>query len=432
MRFFSNDARESSDDQVPDDQARDEQARDSQGRDERPDRVQSDPVAVPNQRPGSPWSNTPPAAADDTTRVDTAGADPDVAAGRADTEPPPFHEPGAQPTAFGASTVGGAVAASATANPENDRWDATDRVTAADSGVGDDAAVAPGDGVVTSSADPDGRTAGTAPDTVPATWTEQERDARDRTDPDDIVDVPLDDQTRTEAGAVSARSGALDTDGVSTDADRDTNRDESVTTYEDADSTKDGALKDDGGFDDPEAVDPVTERPLISGVDDDTPREQDADADAATTKDTDAATDAGPLTDEGGFDDPKVVDPATGTPLDADRTTEDHPAESAAPVVASVPAAAVAAAAGPSPDKLFDQDDARGFQERWRDVQLRFVDGPKDAAGDAAKLVDEAVERLTARLRAQREGLHRDTEDTEQLRVQLRGYRDILNRILGL
>jgi len=178
--------------------------------------------------------------------------------------------------------------------------------------------------------------------------------------------------------------------------------------------------------------DPVTERPLISGVDDDTPREQDADADAATTKDTDAATDAGPLTDEGGFDDPKVVDPATGTPLDADRTTEDHPAESAAPVVASVPAAAVAAAAGPSPDKLFDQDDARGFQERWRDVQLRFVDSPKDAAGDAAKLVDEAVERLTARLRAQREGLHRDTEDTEQLRVQLRGYRDILNRILGL
>ena len=48
----------------------------------------------------------------------------------------PFHEPGAQPTAFGASTVGGAVAASATANPQNDSWDVTDRDTAADSGVG--------------------------------------------------------------------------------------------------------------------------------------------------------------------------------------------------------------------------------------------------------------------------------------------------------
>jgi hypothetical protein len=396
--------------------------------------VQSDPVAVPHQRPGSPWSNTPAATADDTTRIDVTGSDPDAAAGRADSDPPPFHEPGPQPTAFGASTVGGAVAASATANPVNDRWDATDRVSAADSGVGDDATVAPGDGVVTSSTGPDD---GTAADADPATRTEQERDAQDRTHSDDVVDVPLDDQPPTDAGAVSARSDALDTDRVTTDqattdADRDTNRDESVTTYDNADTTTAetttdddttaaGALSDDGGFDDPEAVDPVTERPLDSTVDDD------------TRLDPDAVTDDGPLTDEGGFDDPKVVDPATGAALDTDRSTDDRPSESAPPVVAAVPAAAAAAAGSPAaPDKLFDQDDARAFQERWRDVQLRFVDSPKDAAGDAARLVDEAVERLTASLRSQREGLHRDTEDTEQLRVQLRGYRDILNRILGL
>ena len=115
-----------------------------------------------------------------------------------------------------------------------------------------------------------------------------------------------------------------------------------------------------------------------------------------------------------------------------DRSTDDRPSESAPPVVAAVPAAAATAGPPAAPDKLFDQDDARAFQERWRDVQLRFVDSPKDAAGEAAKLVDEAVERLTASLRSQREGLYRDTEDTEQLRVQLRGYRDILNRILGL
>jgi CHAD domain-containing protein len=65
-------------------------------------------------------------------------------------------------------------------------------------------------------------------------------------------------------------------------------------------------------------------------------------------------------------------------------------------------------------------------------VQLRFVDSPKDAAAEAAELVDEAVEKLTASLRSQRDGLTNDTEDTEQLRVQLRGYRDILNRILSL
>jgi hypothetical protein len=96
--------------------------------------------------------------------------------------------------------------------------------------------------------------------------------------------------------------------------------------------------------------------------------------------------------------------------------------------VAAAPAPVAAAAS----TALFDKDDASGFQERWRDVQLRFVDSPKDAAGDAAKLVEEAVEKLTAALRSQREGLHADTDDTEQLRVQLRGYRDMLNRIIGL
>jgi hypothetical protein len=234
MRFFSNDARESTDEQSAEERAQE------QANDDRPDRVQSDPVTVPSQRPGSPWSNTPPA------------ADADAAAVRDDTDPPPFHEPGPQPTAFGASTVGGAVAASATANPVNDRWDATDRVSAADSGVGDDASVAPGDGVVSSSTTTyAGDTADRDPDAVPATWTEHDtRDGRDRTEPVDVVDVPLDDDT----AAVSARSGGLGTDRA-TDTGRDANQDDSVTTYDDADPAKTAALKDDGGFDDPKVVD---------------------------------------------------------------------------------------------------------------------------------------------------------------------------------
>jgi hypothetical protein len=388
MRFFSNDARESSDDQSDE---------------ERTDRVQSEPVAVPNQRAGSPWSNTPPA------------ADADAPAGRPDTDPPPFHEPGPQPTAFGASTVGGAVAASATANPINDRRDATDRITAADSGVGDDASVAPGDGVVSSSTT---TYAGDAADRDAET-----KHSPDRTDPDDIVDVPLDDHDSpgtgtTGPGAVSARSGDLDTD-TDRDAhrtardenqsDRELNRDESVTTYDDPDATRATALKDDGGFDDPKAVDPATDQPLDSKVD---------------GPGTD--TDAGVLSDDGGFDDPKVVDPA------ADSSEHVPPAVVAAPVAVAAAATPAAATSATTSEHLFDQEDARGFQERWRDVQLRFVDSPKDAAGDAAQLVDEAVEKLTASLRAQRTGLHQDTEDTEQLRVQLRGYRDILNRILSL
>jgi hypothetical protein len=82
---------------------------------------------------------------------------------------------------------------------------------------------------------------------------------------------------------------------------------------------------------------------------------------------------------------------------------------------------------------LFAQDDAQELHERWRDVQLRFVDSPKDATDEAAHLVDEAVEKLTAALRSQKDALAGDHgEDTEKLRIELRGYRDILNRILGL
>ncbi|MGW4945474.1 hypothetical protein ACWEOZ_28230 [Actinoplanes sp. NPDC004185] len=395
MRFFSNDARESSDDQAQDDGT---------------ERVRSEPVAVPNQRPPSPWSNTPPTADDRTDAADTdrdgvVDQEDDVTR-REDTDPPPFHEPSPQPTAFGASTVGGAVAASAMANPTNDRWDATDRDSAADTGVGDDANVAPGDGVVSSAADTHpGHGTVTAPDTVPATWTaEDTRDGRDRTDPDDVVDVPLDDTTSTGPGAVAARSDTLP------DQDRDGNRDDSVTTFDDQVPVTSTALKDDGGFDDPKAVDPATETPLDS-----------------------TASDGAPLKDDGGFDDPKAVDPATGTPIDST-----PPAEAAVPVAAAAAAATTTGTATASgstaekPGSLFDQEDARTFQERWRDVQLRFVDSPKDAAGDAAKLVDEAVEKLSASLRSQREGLNNDTEDTEQLRVQLRGYRDMLNRILSL
>jgi methyl-accepting chemotaxis protein len=180
-----------------------------------------------------------------------------------------------------------------------------------------------------------------------------------------------------------------------------------------------------------------------------------------TTTDTGAQTaptDAHPaLKDEGGFDDPKAVDPVTDEPLDRsasdDSATTTAPAapvasaadDSPAVVAAAVPAAAVtsapasatpAAAASPAAsgpgEGFFAAADAQGFQHRCAHEPLRFVDSPKEATDEAAKLVEEAVDRLTASLRSRKEGIAGDGDDTEALRVQLRGYRDILNRILGL
>ena len=125
--------------------------------------------------------------------------------------------------------------------------------------------------------------------------------------------------------------------------------------------------------------------------------------------------------DEGTFDSPTAVEPATGEPLEG--------AGAAAVPAATAPAAASTAAVSAS-DRLLPDGDA--FTERFRDIQLRFVDEPKAATAEAATLVGEAVDKLTSSLKAQRDSLGGNADDTEKLRVELRAYRDILNRLLAL
>jgi hypothetical protein len=411
MRFFSHDAKESNDD----DRTRD-----------------GEPSAVPQQRTGSPWSDGPDADAPDAEPAARERADDtdETAA-----EAPPFHEPSPQPTAFGASTVGGAVAASAMANPLNDTWQATDRDAAADSGVGDDRSVAPGDGAVAEDAapedaGPDGAVSdGAGPDAGPG-----------GTEPTGAYRVHPD---SPEARPGSTASGAATPSG---DAD--------AQNPSAADEQVDVALEDDGTFGDPQAVDPATGRPLEhgaatgpdTGLRDDGGFDDPTVVDPATEQplaDPAAGTDAG-LRDDGGFDDPTVVDPAARPDRPAEDPTPADTADSV-PVVATVPAPAAAQAGGSAPtdgrpgsvpepggERLFADADAQGFRDRWRDVQLRFVDSPKEATAEAASLVDDAVDRLTAGLRAQKDRFSGDSDDTERLRVELRGYRDLLNRVLNL
>jgi len=373
MKFFSNEAKENTEEQAHDDRDVDDA-----------EHVRSEPVAVPVQRAGSPWSDAP-GTADNTVDDDT---DAELADRERRDDTPEFHEPGPQPTAFGASTVGGAVAASAVANPLNDNWDATDRDSAANDGVGDDRSVAPGDGVVTDELRRD--------------------DSADRYGGDDLVPSDSDSSAPAHAEAdTAANTGAHgDEDPV------------------------DLALEDHGDFDDPQVKD-------ASG----TTYGPDGSVTDATDVDENAA-----LKDDGDFDSPTVVEPSTGEPLDASAAGTSSDADTAAapdtdsatdadaaPVVAAVPATADAkpgSTASPSLDRLFTDGDS--FAERFRDIQLRFVDSPKEATADAASLVGEAVDKLTSALKAQKDGLAGNSEDTERLRVELRGYRDMLNRLTSL
>ncbi|MEV5498451.1 hypothetical protein AB0M50_23925 [Nonomuraea fuscirosea] len=112
--------------------------------------------------------------------------------------------------------------------------------------------------------------------------------------------------------------------------------------------------------------------------------------------------------------------------------------EQADPVVHDGQAAPgeVPAHAAPEEIVLFEQDPTQ-VQARWRDLQASFVDDPGEAVQRADGLVGEVVDALTSALN-NRTGALRDRwkdaggGDTEQLRLALREYRTVLERLLAL
>ena len=115
----------------------------------------------------------------------------------------------------------------------------------------------------------------------------------------------------------------------------------------------------------------------------------------------------------------------------ADATTVDEPvAAEEAPELLPGAAAAVPVTG------LWADGRSQEFRDRWRDVQLKFVDDPHAAAQEAESLVGDAVEAITNALAAQREELSgwqsAEKHDTEELRMAVRQYREFLDRILDL
>jgi hypothetical protein len=92
--------------------------------------------------------------------------------------------------------------------------------------------------------------------------------------------------------------------------------------------------------------------------------------------------------------------------------------------------------AAPDDIVLFDQDPTQ-VQARWRDLQASFVDDPGEAVRRADGLVGEVVESLTSSLTSRTAALRGRWKDaggaeTEQLRLALRDYRNVLERLLAL
>ncbi|GAA4225744.1 hypothetical protein GCM10022254_08330 [Actinomadura meridiana] len=81
-------------------------------------------------------------------------------------------------------------------------------------------------------------------------------------------------------------------------------------------------------------------------------------------------------------------------------------------------------------------DEAERLRKRWHEVQSGFVDDPDGAVRRADELASDAVDALGHAIAAHRRTLSedgaadRERPDTERLRQALRGYRDLLNRVI--
>lgn len=117
--------------------------------------------------------------------------------------------------------------------------------------------------------------------------------------------------------------------------------------------------------------------------------------------------------------------------IDQPRTEPTYP--EAAAEAAAQPTAEPAAE--PTPDgRIWPEGATAEFQERWREVQLRFVDDPRAAAEEAAALAGEVLERFTAAVSERQRQLdtwrnNAEQADTEQMRTTVRNYRHLIDRL---
>ncbi|MEU9834704.1 hypothetical protein AB0D67_24500 [Streptosporangium sp. NPDC048047] len=148
---------------------------------------------------------------------------------------------------------------------------------------------------------------------------------------------------------------------------------------------------------------------------------------------------------------PSPVPAAHGVPDSADAAGASlpghgtpSPAPQGAPSAPRIPSSERDAGRSPAPGSghsptgggpLFEHD-ADEIRRRWQEVQVGFVDDPRDSVTRADALLEElvgslrtALERRTSTLRQRWDGDERDTED---LRTALRDYRATLEQLLNL
>jgi hypothetical protein len=91
----------------------------------------------------------------------------------------------------------------------------------------------------------------------------------------------------------------------------------------------------------------------------------------------------------------------------------------------------------PAATPLFPDHELQEFRTRWDQIQIAFVDEPREAVQDADSLVASTMKRLAEIFSDERKKMESqwdrgDDVSTEDLRVALQRYRSFFNRLLKM
>jgi len=95
-----------------------------------------------------------------------------------------------------------------------------------------------------------------------------------------------------------------------------------------------------------------------------------------------------------------------------------------------------AASTAQTREPLLADDQSASFTERWREIQVGFVDEPRESVAKADTLVAHLMQQLAASFSEERERLEKqwdsgDDVSTEDLRLALTRYRSFFDRLLS-
>src|SRR6478672_12012079 len=87
-------------------------------------------------------------------------------------------------------------------------------------------------------------------------------------------------------------------------------------------------------------------------------------------------------------------------------------------------------------EPLLSADKSESFARQWHEIQVAFVDEPRDSVAQADTLVADLMQQLAASFSEERERLEKqwdsgDDVSTEDLRIALTRYRSFFDRLLS-